>query len=110
VKQLLCFSILVLVVLAFAGVAIGGSADDANMQAKNDKKYSNQSNDALDIQSTPVKTKEKLKIRYCRPALNWHCQKVCGDVSPSKPSGSKWWGRPCNPKTLAKCETCGFLD
>ena len=111
-KPFMRVGIVALVVLVCGGVAIGGSFNDSILLTKNDKHYSRQEADDIDLEKTLVKVSPYRGKRpgYCTSEYEVWCQEKCGNASASAPSGSDRWGWQCTPGKEKKCRICGYLS
>lgn len=124
-KKLLSILLAPIVILIFCSTAIGqDEADTGNAEISSKyvrivktvaaKKEERQS--ALLAYQSQTERYVKFNFNnrhcwYCTPCFGLICEKLCGDVSPSKPGGgSSKWGRKCSPLMERKCERCGFIQ
>ena len=118
-KKMLSVLLTPIVILIFCSAAFGQNGEDAGKYEKivkviSAKKaeapapllaYQNQKENHVRFDFT------KRRCWFCTPCFATICDKLCGDVSPSKPGGgSKKWGKKCSPGMERKCERCGFIQ
>lgn len=129
-KRFVCIGLTLLLICVFSGAAAAGpkdagrllakahdpvqTIDSLNMKTPDSKDYKgNRKEKDLNEISEVVRTnkdKNWKKKRYCKPLFEFWCHRLCEDVSPSKPGGSKKWGKQCSPGMMSKCERCDFVQ
>ncbi len=78
------------------------------------KKKKTEPDKVSDIVRKKIDQEKWKEPRYCRPVLEFWCDRICGDVSPCKPGAfkkknkHKKWGQRCSPRLLSKCKRCEF--